>query len=62
VLEVVESMIETDRRFESYQAEVKAIQNFGISFHEWMRLEPPDPQPEQATFMYIIPFDPLVID
>jgi tetratricopeptide (TPR) repeat protein len=38
VLEVVESMIETNRRFEAYQAEVQAISQLGISFHEWLKL------------------------
>ncbi|PZV26230.1 MAG: hypothetical protein DCF12_10845 [Snowella sp.] len=62
VLEVVESMIETDRRFESYQAEVQAIQNLGVSFHDWMQLQPTDPQPEKATLMYITPFEPLTLE
>ncbi|MGI2903011.1 hypothetical protein [Tolypothrix sp. VBCCA 56010] len=59
VLEVVESMIETNRRFESYQAEVEAIAQLKISFHEWLKLSPSDAKPDSAELMYIIPSKPL---
>ena len=59
VLEVMESMIETHRRFETYQAEVQAIAQLKISFHEWLKLSPSDAKPDSAELMYIIPSKPL---
>jgi tetratricopeptide (TPR) repeat protein len=59
-LEIVESMIETNRRFEAYQAEVQAISQLGISFHEWLKLTPStEEKPDKANLMYIIPEKPL---
>jgi len=60
VIEVMESMIETNRRFEAYQTEVQAISQLGISFHEWLKLIPStEVKPDNAEFMYIIPSTPL---
>ncbi|MBD2524444.1 hypothetical protein [Nostoc sp. FACHB-133] len=60
VFEVMESMIETNRRFESYQTEVQAISQLGISFHDWLKLTPStEIKPEGAELMYIIPSKPL---
>ncbi|MBD2212636.1 hypothetical protein H6G27_22570 [Nostoc linckia FACHB-104] len=60
VLEVMESMIETNRRFEAYQTEVQAISQLGISFHEWLKLTPStESKPEGAELIYITPFEPL---
>ncbi|MCF2147501.1 hypothetical protein IQ276_013945 [Desmonostoc muscorum LEGE 12446] len=60
VFEVMESMIETNRRFESYQTEVQAISQLGISFHDWLKLTPStEVKPESAELMYIIPSKPL---
>lgn len=60
VFEVMESMIETNRRFESYQTEIQAISQLGISFHEWLQLKPSTEQkPEGAELMFIIPSQPL---
>jgi tetratricopeptide (TPR) repeat protein len=61
LLEIIESMIETNRRFESYQTEIQAISQLGISFHEWLKLTPTDNQPNGAELMYIIPSTPLPI-
>ncbi|MEH2408216.1 hypothetical protein [Nostoc sp.] len=59
-LEVVESMIETDRRFESYQTEVQAISQLGVSFHDWLKLTPTtEIKPDGAGLIYIIPSKPL---
>jgi hypothetical protein len=53
-------MIETNRRFEAYQAEVQAISQLGISFHEWLKLTPStEEKPDKANLMYIIPEKPL---
>lgn len=61
VLEVIESMIETDRRFEAYQAEVQAIAQLGMSFHDWIKLAPEKTKPDGAELMYIIPSKPLEV-
>jgi tetratricopeptide (TPR) repeat protein len=60
VFEVMESMIETNNRFESYQTEIQAISQLGISFHEWLQLKPStETKPEGAELMFIIPSQPL---
>ena len=60
VFEVMEAMIETNNRFESYQTEIQAISQLGISFHEWLQLTPAtETKPEGAELMYIIPPQPL---
>ncbi|MCC5631040.1 hypothetical protein LC613_24835 [Nostoc sphaeroides CHAB 2801] len=60
VFEVMQSMIETNRRFEAYQTEIQAISQLGISFHDWLKLSPStEIKPDGAELMYIIPFKPL---
>lgn len=60
VLEVVESMIETNRRFEAYHLEVQAIAQLGISFHEWLKLTPTtEEKPDRANLIFIIPSQPV---
>lgn len=60
VFAVMESMIETNNRFESYQTEIQAISKLGISFHEWLQLKPSkETKPERAELMFIIPSQPL---
>lgn len=49
------SMWETYCRFEAYQAEIQAIAQLKISFHEWLKLSPSDAKPDSAELMYIIP-------
>lgn len=62
-LAVMESMIETSRRFESYQTEVQAISQLGISFHDWLKLTPStEIKPDGAELMYIIPSKPLKLE
>ncbi|AFZ25152.1 hypothetical protein Cylst_2981 [Cylindrospermum stagnale PCC 7417] len=59
-LEKIEIIIETNNRFESYQIEIKAISQIGISFHEWLQLKSStETQPEDAELMYIIPSQAL---
>ncbi|BAY37078.1 hypothetical protein NIES2111_14120 [Nostoc sp. NIES-2111] len=61
-LTLLESMIETNCRFESYQTEIQAISQLGISFHEWLKLSPStETKPEGAELMFIIPATPLQI-
>lgn len=52
-------MIETNRRFEAYQAEVQAIAQLGIGFHDWLKLTPSEVKPDGAELMYIVPSEPL---
>jgi hypothetical protein len=62
VLEVIESMIETNCRFEAYRAEVQAIAQLGISFHEWLQLAPSEQvKPDGTELMYIIPDKPIEV-
>ena len=59
-LEVVESMVETNRRFQAYQAEVYALIHLGISFQEWLQLAPSTEEKlDGYELMYIIPSKPL---
>jgi hypothetical protein len=59
-LETIESLIETNNRFEGYQAEIQTIGQLGITFHKWLQLAPATKvKPDQATLMYIIPSKPL---
>ena len=59
VLEVMESMVETNRRFEAYQAEVTAIAQLGISFYDWLQLAPAEKKLDGTELMYIIPSKPI---
>lgn len=61
VMAAMESMIETHRRLESYQWELQAIAQLGISFHEWLQLTPSEPKPNDAKLMYVIPSDPVLV-
>lgn len=58
VFESIESIIETNQRFEVYQEEIKAISRLGIKFDEWLKLYPSEEnQPDKAKLMFIIPND-----
>jgi tetratricopeptide (TPR) repeat protein len=59
VFEVMESMVETNQRFEAYQLEVQAIAQLGMSFYGWTQLTVSDSQSEGANLMYILPSEPL---
>jgi hypothetical protein len=58
-LSKIEAMLETQHRFEAYQAEIQAISQIGISFHNWLKLTPSETKPDGAELMYIIPSKPL---
>jgi hypothetical protein len=61
-MEKMETMIETYRRFEAYQAEIQTIVQLGMSFHDWLKLAPyTEVQPGGAELMYIIPSKPLKV-
>ncbi|RUT03258.1 hypothetical protein DSM106972_055660 [Dulcicalothrix desertica PCC 7102] len=58
VFESIESMVETNQRFEVYQEEIKAISRLGIKFDEWLKLYPSEEnQPDKVKVMFIIPND-----
>lgn len=59
VIAAMESMIETHRRLESYQSELQAITQLGITFHEWLQLTPSEPKPDEAKLVYVIPSEPI---
>jgi hypothetical protein len=62
VMNVIESMIETNNRFEGYQMELKAIAQLGISFHDWMKLAPAgETASSEANLMVIIPTKPIAV-
>lgn len=60
-IEMMESLIETSNRFEMYQMEAKVITKLGLTFHEWLKLSPEEPQPEGANVTCIIPSEPLAL-
>lgn len=48
-------MIETDHRFNSYLTEVELISQTGISFHEWLQLNPStEIKPEGTELIFIV--------
>lgn len=55
----MESMVETSRRFTAYEIEVRAISNLGISFSEWLQLQPSESKAGEKGLMCIIPKEPL---
>lgn len=57
-LESIESMIETNQRFEAYKDEVQVISELKISFQEWLQITPSEEtRPEGANLMFIMPFN-----
>lgn len=61
-IEMMESLIETCKRFESYQIEVQAIAQLGISFHDWLKLIPEETQLEGENLICILPSEPLKLE
>lgn len=57
----MESTIETNNRFEAYYLEAKAIAKLGISFQEWLELQPAESKAEGANVMCIIPPEPIAL-
>lgn len=55
----MESMIETSRRFGSYEFEVKAISQLEVSFYEWLQLKPSEPNENGSNLVFIVPQEPL---
>jgi len=62
IVEEMESMVETSRRFDSYELEVKAIDKLGMSFSEWLNFANYDPKYAESNVLFIIPKEPIKID
>ncbi|MFN6466118.1 MAG: hypothetical protein RMZ41_030450 [Nostoc sp. DedVER02] len=59
-LQKIETMIETYRRFEAYQAEIEVISKLESSFQDWLQLTPSaEVKLDEVEFLYIIPSKPL---
>lgn len=60
ILETIEAMIEDMHRLDTYRVEIQAIQNLGVSFHQWQQLTlPTHSLEENPALMCIIPHKPL---
>lgn len=53
-LEMMESATETYNRLEGYQTEIQAMEELGLSFQDWLKLQPQEEQPENAQMMCIM--------
>lgn len=62
IVEEMESMVETSRRFDSYELEVRAIDKLGMSFSEWLNFANYDPRYAESNVLCIIPKEPIKID
>lgn len=64
VFNVIESTIETFRRFQAYQTELEAITQLSITFHEWSKLSPAETVAlgDSDNIIYILPAEPIVVD
>ena len=62
MMEMMESIIETNNRFEGYQTEIRAISKLGMSFEDWTKLAPANEVPHEGTnLMFIIPAKPITV-
>ncbi|MDB9494774.1 hypothetical protein PN441_12520 [Spirulina major CS-329] len=61
VLAIMESMVETGRRFNAYELEIKAISQLGISFSEWQQLKPSERNSKKMNLMFIVPKEPISV-
>lgn len=57
IFEVIESTIETCQRFATYQSEINAITQLGMSFGDWEKLKPSegDSTSPSGNLMFILP-------
>lgn len=53
-MEIMETAIETHHRLEGYQSEVQAMSELGLSFQEWLNLQPQEEPPEDAQMFCIL--------
>jgi hypothetical protein len=62
ILELIEFMMESERRFEAYGLEVQSIRELGMSFKDWTQLAPPaDAESDDSGLMCIIPAQPIKV-
>lgn len=57
----MESVIETNQRFSSYEYEIKLLKSTQVPFSKWVQLKPPGPAIEGASLVCITPPRPLVL-
>ena len=62
IVDEMESMVETSRRFDSYELEVRAMDKLGISFSEWLNFTKYDPKDAESNVICIIPKEPIKVD
>ncbi len=58
-IEEMESMVETSERFTAYELEVKAISKLGMSFSDWLKLQPSEAKGKETGLMCIMPGKPM---
>lgn len=63
IFEVIESTIETCQRFATYQSEINAITQLGMSFGDWEKLKPSesDTSSPSGKVMFILPDDSIEV-
>lgn len=61
IVEEMESMIETTRRLDSYELEIKAMSKLGLTFSEWLKLTSFDNRSAESNVVCIIPKEPIKI-
>jgi len=62
VADEMESMIETSRRFESYELEVKAITKLKVSYSEWLKLTEVASGNAESNIVCVIPKEPIDVN
>jgi tetratricopeptide (TPR) repeat protein len=56
VMEKIEALIESYHRIQAYQVEIQAIEELGMTFHDWLKLaSSAEVKPEGSELMYILP-------
>lgn len=63
IFEVIESTIETCQRFATYQTEINAITQLGMSFSDWEELKPSESATSNSSgnVMFILPDDSVEV-
>lgn len=57
----MEEMIETNKRFDSYEYEIKLLAKTKVPFSKWLSLKPTDAEPEGSNLIFILPPQPLAL-
>lgn len=57
----IEEIIETNRRFESYEYELKLLEQTKIPFSKWLNTAPETPNTNNSNLIFITPEEPLTL-